>query len=103
MPPVDITDLDGFPGGFLVHKGLDDLARGKKSEEALLVMIAAPKFRTLGLDVPVLPDVPLPYEHALFSMLEERVPERAHQVYNDLISLVVSFANAYSHSKSRPA
>jgi hypothetical protein len=43
------TDL---PGHELVSAGLVDLAAGRESEASLVVAMAAPRLRALGLDVP---------------------------------------------------
>jgi len=89
------SNLARFPGGELVAKGLQDLARQLCSEEALLVSIAAPKLLLLGFQVPELTGVRAPYEHALYEKLEGRLPHGAHSAYNALISRMVSFANCY--------
>lgn len=89
-------DLSQFPGGDLVMKGLADLAKNALSNEALLVLVASPRLSNLGIEVPKRSDVPLPYEHALYSALEARNPKGAHNAYNALIQRIVSFANAYS-------
>jgi hypothetical protein len=84
-----------LPGGDLVAAGLDDLRKGILSENALLVSLASPRLRDLGLDVPVLATTDEPYEHRLYSALEIRLDKGAHAAYNALISRVVSFANSY--------
>ena len=50
--PVFPTELTSLPGHELVLAGLDDLARGVESQEALLVAIGAPRLRAAGIDVP---------------------------------------------------
>ena len=92
---VNLPDLSGYPGGDLVHQGLLDLASGTQSVAALLVMVASPRLRALGLPLRELPQLPISYEHALFEAIEARRPEGAHAEYNALIAKVVSFANAY--------
>ena len=67
-------DLTIYPGGDLIAKGLQDLENHVRSEEALLVSVAAPRLRGLGIPVPDDPGVPTPYEHALFSAIERRPP-----------------------------
>jgi hypothetical protein len=47
-----VSDIDDLPGADLIQRGLDDAAAGRESVEALLVEIAAPRLRTLGLPVP---------------------------------------------------
>jgi hypothetical protein len=41
-----------LPGYELMSAGLDDLAAGRESESALLVAMAAPRLRAVGIDVP---------------------------------------------------
>lgn len=43
---------DDLPGYELVSAGLDDLAAGRETESALLVAMAAPRLRAIGIDVP---------------------------------------------------
>jgi hypothetical protein len=83
---VNNFDLAQFPGGDLVEKGLLDLQRHSYSEEALLVLVARPRLMALGFDVPSPVDVVEPYEHALYSLIEERLPNSAHSPYNALNS-----------------
>jgi hypothetical protein len=85
-------DLTALPGGDLVQRGLDDLARGDKSIEALLVSIGAPRLRRLGLPVPESAfSTP---EHRLYLKLAESDTDSAHSRYNALVQRLVSFANA---------
>lgn len=91
-----MDELLVFPGGDLVQKGIQDLAAGVTSEEALLASIAAPRLRGLGLFVPEIVGVERPYEHALYLALQDRLGVEAHLAYNALIGRVVSFANSYS-------
>jgi hypothetical protein len=94
-------DLSIYPGGDLVERGLADLYRNVESDEALLVLAAAPRLRGLGLDVPDRPDMPFPVEHRLFESLEARNPQGAHMDYNALMGRIVSFASAYEHALRR--
>ena len=95
--------LVNLPGGDLVVAGLHDLTLNRVTEEALLVSIAGPRLRRLGISVPELSGVPRPYEHALYGLLEDRMKIGAHGAYNALIQKVVSFANAYEVvKKSNP-
>jgi hypothetical protein len=92
-------ELSDFPGGDLVFKGLADLDNGIASEEAVLLMVASPRLEWLGFRVRLLDQVGKPYEHALYSMIEDRLPIGAHSAYNALIGRIVSFANAYPARK----
>jgi hypothetical protein len=84
---------DALPGWPLVRDGLDDLAAGRNSSvEALLVLIGAPRLRSIGLDVPAA-DVPDP-DHALYHLLAREDSDSAHSRYNALIRQLVSFERA---------
>lgn len=80
-----------LPGGDLIAAGLDDLARGVESVEALLVSIGAPRLVRLGYRVPnPLPDP----ERRLYERLCAEDPFTAHSRYNALIRRLVSFERA---------
>ena len=95
---VESLDLSMFPGGDLVSKGLADLGTGVLSEEALLVLVASPRLTGLGFEVPIPADVPQPFEHRLYELIEDRMERGAHSAYNALIRRVVSFAQTYSRT-----
>lgn len=76
-------------------KGLVDLSAGLKSEEALLVMIAAANLRRLGLPVPDVAEAAEPLEHDLYRAICERDPKGAYGEYNALIARLVSFEQTY--------
>ena len=85
------VDFSHLPGGDLVAKGLEDLARSSETAEALLVSIAAPRLRDLG----VLSSDPLPdAEHRLYERLAREDPDSAHSRYNALLRRLVSFESA---------
>jgi hypothetical protein len=85
------VQLDRYPGGDLVSKGLEDLAASRDTIEALLVSIAAPRLRGLGLAVAApLPDP----EHSLYERLAREDPDSAHSRYNALLRRVTSFESA---------
>lgn len=86
-------DLTALPGGDLVQRGLDDLARGDESVEALLVSIGAQRLRRLGLPVPEAAAFSTP-EHRLYLKLAESDSDSAHSRYNALLGRLSSFANA---------
>lgn len=80
-------EFEHLPGGDLVAKGLEDLARSRVTVEALLVSIAAPRLRELG----VLVTAPLPDpEHGLYEWLAHEDPDSAHSRYNALDRTVLS-------------
>lgn len=93
LPPEKESDFPfaSLPGGQLVRKGLADLARGKKTESALLVLIGRPQLRLLGLEVPSGDSNP---EHSLYDLLAEQDTDSAHSRYNALIRSLVSFERA---------
>ncbi|HEX5043906.1 MAG TPA: hypothetical protein VFV75_13425 [Candidatus Polarisedimenticolaceae bacterium] len=84
-------DLRAFPGGDLVARGLEDLRAGRRTVEALLVEIGAPRLRACGIEVPDGAGSP---ERALYALLEEEEPEGAHGRYNALVRRLVSFERA---------
>ncbi len=88
-----------LPGQEFVTQGLADLARNQLSESALLLLVAAPRLRRLGLQVPVKTS-PVPWEHLLYARLEERLGAGAHSYYNSLIRRITSFAHALEQEQS---
>ncbi len=76
------------PGCDLVAQGLRDLADQVVSDEALLVSMAAPRLRLLGIRVPRVCDDP---EQALQHRLSERYGDAAHGRYNALVRRMVAF------------
>ena len=100
--PQSITNeaLEGkLPGEDFVEEGLTDLAQGRITELALLVLIAGPRLRGLGIDVPER-SFSQPYEHELYDRLEERLGSAAHSYYNSLIRRIVSYAHALERERS---
>ena len=89
-----------LPGKELVEKGLADLARDRITEYALLVLIAAPRLRRLGFDIPQRPHCK-PYEHELYDRLAERLGDGAHPYYNSLIRRIVSYEASLEREMSR--
>lgn len=84
-------NLTSLPGHELVLAGLDDLARGVESLEALLVSIGAPRLRHAGIDVPEPLTSP---EHRLYGLLAAEDEDAAHGRYNALVRRLVSFERA---------
>jgi len=76
-----------LPGGDLVSVGLRDLEHERESVEALLVSIAAPRLRGLGLQVP--DPMPRP-EERLYLLLAGQHGDAAHSRYNSLVRRLVS-------------
>jgi hypothetical protein len=85
------VDLAHLPGGDLVAKGLEDLDRTMVTVEALLVSIAAPRLRTLGVNV----SAPLADpEHRLYEWLASDDSDSAHSRYNALLRRLTAFESA---------
>ena len=84
-------ELTSLPGHELVLKGIDDLARGLESDEALLVSIGAPRLRRAGVEVPQPLTSP---EHRLYDRLAAEDSDAAHGRYNALVRRLVSFERA---------
>lgn len=83
--------LASLPGHELVLKGLEDLARGIESQEALLVSIGEPRLRQAGIEVP---DPIASPEHRLYGLLAAEDSDSAHGRYNGLVRRLVSFERA---------
>ena len=94
-------DLSGLPGEELVRCGVDDLQAGKRTESALLMLVAGPRLRGLGIDVQEPGDIAPPYEHRLYEYLGERYGASGYRRYNAMIRRIVSFARAMEHRKRR--
>jgi hypothetical protein len=95
------NSLEGeLPGEDFVQKGLEDLAQNRVSDFSLLVLIASPRLRRLGIEVPDWA-FPKSYEHALYARLEERLGLGAHSYYNSLIRRIVSYARALERERSQ--
>ncbi|MHB1835931.1 MAG: hypothetical protein ACYCXW_13285 [Solirubrobacteraceae bacterium] len=89
---------DALPGSDLVRRGIADLRAGAETEAALLVAMAAPRLRSLGLDVPAWAG-PEP-SHRLYELLATS-GESPHSRYNALVARIVSFARAAEHAPAR--
>ena len=81
-----------LPGYELIREGLDDLARGKTSAAAYLVLVGRERLRAVGVDVPQT-EVAAP-EHELYEFLAREDSDSAHSRYNALIRRLVSFERA---------
>jgi hypothetical protein len=97
-----------LPGEDLVETGLADLAQGQVSDCSLLLSIAAPRLRRLGIPVPPVQNSECgvrnsgqPYEHQLYVRLEERLGAAAHSHYNSLIRRIVSYARSLERERSQ--
>jgi hypothetical protein len=88
-----------LPGEELVEQGLADLARGEISDAALLVLIAGPRLRRLGIAVPERRSE-RPFEHQLYERIEERMGSAAHSYYNGLIRRMTSYARILERERT---
>jgi len=87
-----------LPGNELVSQGLADLARGEISDYSLLLLVAGPRLRRLGIEIPERPLLK-PYEHALYDRIEGRLGRGAHSYYNSLLRRLDSYAHALEREK----
>ncbi len=84
-------DTHGLPGAELVEQGVRDLREGVETIESLLVSLAAPALRSVGLAVPTpFPDPEL----KLYRLLADEHGDGAHSRYNSLVRRIVSFRRA---------
>ncbi len=84
-------EFEHLPGGDLVAKGIEDLARSSVTVEALLVSIGAPRLQAAG----VLVAAPLPdAEHRLYERLATEDPDSAHSRYHALVRRLTAFESA---------
>jgi len=90
----------GLPGEELVEQGLADLTQDRMTDCSLLVLIAAPRLRLLGIAIPDRP-LPRPCEHELYARLDERLDSGSHSYYNSLIRRIVSYASSLERERSR--
>jgi hypothetical protein len=85
------VDFSHLPGGDLVAKGVLDLAGSRETVEALLVSIARPRLRNLGVAIAAPLSDP---EHRLYERLAREDPDSAHSRYNALLRRLTSFESA---------
>jgi len=95
--PLSSSEL---PGSELIAKGLADLSAGLVTIESLLVSIAAPGLRDVGLAV----DDPIAdAELQLYALLSARDGAAAHSQYNALLRRVTSFRRTGCRSSDQGA
>ena len=87
-----------LPGADLVEQGLKDLKEGRTTELSLLLQVAGPSLRRLGLEIPVRPSS-RPYHHLLYERLEDRLGDDAYSYYNSLLRRIVSYTRALEHQQ----
>jgi len=91
---------DILPGHDLVKQGTLDLSENRVTDLSLLMLIAGPRLRRLGIQVPDRPSS-RPFEHQLYERLEHRLGPAAHSYYNSLIRRIVSYSRALERERSR--
>lgn len=92
-------DAAVLPGQDLLDAGVRDLAAGRESEASLLVAMAAPRLRDLGLTIP---DGGGEHpSHRLYDLLSDLDRAGAHSRYNALVRRMVSFCRAAEHAHTR--
>lgn len=74
----------------LVQKGVADLRTGRESVEALLVEIAAPRLRAVGVDVPAISPSSTHAEIRLYELLGRQGHLDPYSLYNSLLARLVS-------------
>ena len=96
-------ELVQLPGGALVLAGMKEIDRTEPAENALLVLVASPRLRRLGFDIPERPDIRRPYEHRLYELLESTHGSGAYSRYNSLLRRIDSFCHALEQRVGRRA
>lgn len=89
-----------LPGSELIEEGLRDLKENRTTEASLLLLVAAPRLRELGIDVPER-SFARPVEHELYELIEERLGDAAHSHYNSLLRRVASYIHALERERSQ--
>jgi hypothetical protein len=90
---VTTQHQSSLPGQELIDQGIADLSENRQTDSSLLVLIAAPRLKRLGIHIPERP-FPRPYEHELYARLDQRLGAGAHSYYNSLIRRIVSYERA---------
>jgi hypothetical protein len=99
---LEEDDVAHLPGAELILPGMKEVREAEPTECALLVLIAAPRLKRLGLEVPERDDIPRPYEHQLYALLERTHGEAAYSRYRSLIRRIVSFSRSLESRRGRP-
>ncbi|MGI8946001.1 MAG: hypothetical protein ACR2GL_07180 [Thermoleophilaceae bacterium] len=98
MPTDAALPVAGLPGAEIVERGLADLHAGRETQAALLLSMAAPRLRDLGIEVP--PTGVARPSHQLYELLCRDDQASAHSAYNALVGRIVSFARAAEHARA---
>jgi hypothetical protein len=88
-----------IPGSDLIGAGIADLAAGRTTVEALLVLLARDRLLGLGFDISAL-DIEHP-EARMYELIEQDVgARRAHGRYNALRRRMLSFIRSMTGASS---
>lgn len=91
-------ELDRLPGAEIVLPGIEDLAAGRDTLNALAVRAAASK---LGVQELAKEDeAEEPAAHRLYLRLSSELGDGAHSRYNAILARVASFARAAGHARA---
>jgi hypothetical protein len=88
-----------LPGEDLIEKGLQDLAKGLTTEHSLLLLVAGPRLRPLGVPIPTVA-TSRPFEHQLYDLLSVQFGDATHSHYNSLLRRIGSYAHALEREQS---
>ena len=91
-------ELSNLPGDDPVTQGLEDLNAGRRSVPGLVVAMAAPRLRRLGIEVPE-GTGPIA-AHQLYETLSAGNEPDPYRRFNALVARVVSFARALEHASA---
>jgi hypothetical protein len=95
---MDDRSLEKLPGAEIVLPGIEDLKQEEMSVNALAVLTAAPRLRSLGLDARSVDDE-VPAAHRLYRHLQQELGDGAHSRYNAILRRVSSFARAAERAR----
>jgi hypothetical protein len=98
MSVINTDDEVLLPGEDLIRQGLTDLAQGQLTDCSLLILIAAPQLKRLGISVPDTSFLGSP-EHQLYENLENRLGPGAHSYYNSLLRRVTSYIHVLENEQ----
>lgn len=91
-------ELDRLPGAEIVLPGIEDLAAGRDTVNALAVRAAASK---LGVqELATGGEAEEPAAHRLYLRLSSELGDGAHSRYNAILARVASFARAAGHARA---
>lgn len=94
-----------IPGADILERGIEDIAAGRQSVDALLVEAAAPRLRFLGIDIPPIPS-PQAGEHPdaelrLYALLGRQGNTDPYGEYNALLRRLASLCSALELARGR--